>query len=208
MAWPLCHCGRCVGKECSRQRARQGDLYIGSWRPGISDQHLGEIYLPLASENEPEAETGFQKKVSENTGSWGSSGDFKSRVTWFLDARSHSRRKGTKRGARVHPPAPASSLSRCNLHLPTPWQLASHQSPCPVPCLPAAQSIIPVKPFALLIRAALCQNPLTTHHPRVPEPPSAESQAHQSADATVAGLILGIKASGILPNNGSGVKGR
>jgi hypothetical protein len=137
MAWPLCHCGRCVGKECSRQRARQGDLYIGSWRPRISDQHLGEIYLPLASENEPEAETGFQKKVSENTGSWGSSGDFKSRVTWFLDARSHSRRKGTKQGARVHPPAPASSLSRCNLHLPTPWQLASH-----LPCsLPAGSSV-------------------------------------------------------------------
>jgi hypothetical protein len=37
-------------------------LAVGGLAFRISDQHLGEIYLPLASENEPEAETGFQKK--------------------------------------------------------------------------------------------------------------------------------------------------
>ena len=204
MAWSLCHCGRCLWKESSRQRARQGDLYIGRWRPGISDQHLGEVYLPLASENEPEAETGFQKTKDQKTPEAGGV-----RVTSNLESPGSSMQGLTAEGRRDKKgctgPSSRARVIFIALQPASPHALAapkspSHQSPSPAyPCLPAARSIIPVKPFALLIRAALCQNPLTAHHPRVPEPPSAESQVHQSADATVAGLILGIKGLGHSP---------
>lgn len=128
----------------------------------------------------------------------------KSRVTWFLDARSLSRRK-VRQAAQVGSiPAPASSLSRCNLDQPrTRLRLGALMPPITLPCfsLPAGSSVDHPRQTvrASHSRRALCQNPLTTHHSRVPEPPSAEPQAHQSASATVAGLILGIKGLGHSP---------